>query len=362
MVAICSQLDSNADDFERVRVSVADMSDFCNFDRSKGYSHVKRTIMRLLTRTLQIKHDDGGWYVTHWLQSAKYIPSESVIEYKVDSELKPELLQLKSAYLKTKTLPLMQFNRDYSTRMYFMLRKMVKLREFDYELDFFRDRFQLSKAYGLFSNLKNRILDPAIKEINEKSDINVEHEYIKEGRSYKRVHFVVTMKEKTPEISAPEAAPAHVPETTEIKEKWTEEQQKMYERLTNPKRWNLTERTATKLIEKYDLNYLDENIKYAYNNRKNIDALGGWLITCFKENFAGEERRRQEAAKAAEEREKEKQREAYLIEKNGQIGWDSEDEKTPEISAPEAAERTPEKRTELKEKFAELKSKLGAKK
>ena len=136
-----------------MRVSVADMARFCNFDETKSYSHVKATIMRLLTRTLQIKHEDGSWYVTHWLQSAKYIPSQSVIEYKVDPELKPELLQLKAAYLSTPAAPLIEFKFDYITRFYFLLRKMLKVREFVYDLDFFRDRFQLSASYDHFGHL-----------------------------------------------------------------------------------------------------------------------------------------------------------------------------------------------------------------
>ena len=167
MVAICSQLNRNAKDFERVRVGVADMAEFCKFDTTKGYSHVKNTILRLLTRTVQIRHSDGAWYATHWLQSAKYIPKESVIEYRVDSELKPELLRIQSAYLDTQASPLMEFSRDYSVRLYFILKKMLKIKDFEYELDFFRDRFQLGKGYKLFANLKNRILDPAIVEINE---------------------------------------------------------------------------------------------------------------------------------------------------------------------------------------------------
>ena len=195
MIAICSQLNSNAEEFNKVRVKVKDMADFCHFEPNKAWNHVKATIMRLATRTLQIKNSDGSWYVTHWLQSAKYIPSSGIVEYKIDEELKTELLQLKSAYLATPAEPLMEFSRDYSVRMYFILKKMLKIRDFEKDIDFFRDRFQLGKSYELFANLKNKVIEPALAEINAKSDITVWHEYIKEGRAYKKIHFIVDLKE-----------------------------------------------------------------------------------------------------------------------------------------------------------------------
>ena len=211
MIFICSQLNPNAAEFSKVRVSVADMAAFCKFDETKSYSHVKSTIMRLMSRIVQIKMNDGGWYATHWLQKAKYIPSESVVEYEIDDELKPELLQLRTAYLSTPAAPLMEFRRDYSARLYFILKKMLKVGTFEYEIDFFRERFQLSKSYDIFFNFKNKVLEPAIAEINEKSDIDVEHKYLKKGRSYVSVEFTVTLKKKKKEALPAPPAPEQEP-------------------------------------------------------------------------------------------------------------------------------------------------------
>ena len=193
MIAICSQLNKNADEFETVRVRAKDLADFCRFKGQDAYRKVHSTILKLMTRTLQIQKDDGKWYITHWLQSAEYLEG-GIIEYRIDQKLKPDLLQLKSAYLSTPAEPLMQFKRDYSARLYFLLRRMVKLREYTCDLDFIRDRFQLGETYKQISNLKDRILEPALTEINEISDIEVKHEYIKEGRSYKKIHFFIRLK------------------------------------------------------------------------------------------------------------------------------------------------------------------------
>lgn len=306
MIAICSQLDSsNATEFEKVRVSVADMAKFCRFDESKAYTHVRSTIMRLATRTLQIKHSDGGWYVTHWLQSARYIPSKSVIEYKIDGELKPELLQLKKAYLSTQAAPLMEFNRDYTARLYFILKKMIDVREFDYNLDFFRDRFQLGETYLKISNLKNRILEPAIEEINAKSDIDVSHKYIKEGRTYTKIHFTVspkTPKEKSYEEGAEELGqiplPLEAPKNPKKKKKELDEDQKAV--LKNLVSRGVSAEEAERIVRRYSVARIRRNIALAVKQKDTARNLPGLIITFIKDDTAGQN----EKAKIKLEKEK----------------------------------------------------------
>ncbi len=305
MIAICSQLDKNAADFEKVRINVADMAKFCNFDTTKGYSHVKNTIMRLLTRTLQIKHADGGWYATHWLQSAKYIPSKSVIEYKVDGELKPELLQLKAAYLSTAAAPLMEFRRDYSARMYFILKKMLKIRDFTYDLDFFRDRFQLSKSYNLVSHLKNKVLEPALAEINEKSDINVEHTYIKEGRSYKKIHFIVTLKDNMePPLGTDELPLAPAQKENQLSESLQEVADKLIRR-------GVAADTAEKFARKYGADRINRNLSAAVKQKDSSTNLPGLIVSFIKKDTAGANAKAQAELQEREQKRHADARQAY---------------------------------------------------
>ena len=336
MIAICSQLNPNADDFERVRVGVADMAEFCKMKGKNPYVSVKNTIMRLAGRTLQIKTADGGWLVSHWLQSARYYPSEGIVEYKVDNDLKPELLQLKAAYLSTKALPLMEFRRDYSARLYFILKKMLKVGKFEYELDFFRDRFQLGETYKRFSNLKDRILEPAIAEINEKSDIDVEHKYLKKGRSYVSVEFTVTLKKKKKEaLPAPEnekpkeepdepietqlerdgqtrlfdSPPADEPPAPAVPG-LTEGQQDLIDRLINR---GVSAETAEMLVKKYPPDVVSSNLKHAVQQKDTARNLPGLIINFVENDMAGNQEKAKREAKERQKKKDTERRMAYGI-------------------------------------------------
>ena len=350
MIAVCSQLNKNANEFETVRVRVKDLANFCNFKGESAYNKVHTTILKLMSRTLQIKKDDGKWYITHWLQSAEYLEG-GIVEYCIDQRLKPDLLQLKSAYLTTNAEPLMRFNRDYSARMYFILKKMLKIREFERELDYFRDRFQLGKTYGLFANLKNRIIEPALEEINAISDISVRHKYIKEGRAFTKIHFIVELKTDKKEIAptAPiderakqqlqmtsaenvkptdqghnvglepekdEISPAPViavAETEKIAsaddgenagEKWTPEQQADYDRLL---KYGVWAKTAEKYATMYDHAHIERNIQGCLksNPKGNIRDLGAVIANAIaNDTYKGVEEERRKLAEREQERRK----------------------------------------------------------
>lgn len=297
MMAICSQLDKNAESFTKVKLRAGDVADFCNFKGKDKYNQVHSTILKLMSRTLQIQKENGKWYVTHWLQSADYLDG-GYIEYCIDEKLRPELLQLKAAYLSTPAAPLMEFRRDYSARLYFILKKMLKIKDFDYDLDFFRDRFQLGKTYQQISNLKDRVLEPAIVEINEKSDISVKHEYIKEGRSYKKIHFTVTLKKE--------------PSKEEILEKEYGQQrlieqapdnvQEIVDRLIKR---GVSSRMAKTYAKKYDIDRISRNLALAVKQKDTAKNLPGLIIDFIRNDTAG-----QNAAAKAEIKEREEKREA----------------------------------------------------
>lgn len=311
IMAICSQLSKSANEFETVRVRAGDIADFCNFKGKDKYNQVHTTIVKLMSRTLQIQKDDGRWYVTHWLQSAEYLQG-GYIEYCIDQKLKPELLQLKAAYLETQAAPLMTFKRDYSARLYFILKKMLKIKDFEYDLDFFRDRFQLGKTYQQISNLKNRVLEPALKEINALSDIDVKHKYIKEGRTYTKIHFIVTLKEKEKsyEEKLEIAGQTKLLESasTRATRGLTDEQQEAFDSLVNR---DVGAKKAKELAKKYESKRIKDNIKLALNQKETTKNIAGLIISFIENNTAGLQEIAKKEAKERIERKSLERRQAY---------------------------------------------------
>ena len=191
---------------------------------------------------------------------------------------------------------------------------MLKVREFVYDLDFFRDRFQLSASYNHFAHLRTKVIDPALAEINEKSDISVQHEYIKSGRTYTKIKFAATLKApKALSATATEACPVEEPELETGQTRRFEDPQKAEpqseeetDRLGQLGKYEIAPQAAKRLIEKYGWERIDANLKYAYEHRQRKENMSGWVIDCIKnDRAAGAAEAKKLAKKAADKKQKE---------------------------------------------------------
>jgi hypothetical protein len=96
------------------------------------------------------------------------------------------------------------FSSKYSLALYEMicLRANLRVNQQEFGVEEFRAKLGVEKgAYGLFKNLKLRVLDPAVLEVNGLSDFNVEIDPIREGGMVrgKLVGFRMWWEEKSDE-------------------------------------------------------------------------------------------------------------------------------------------------------------------
>lgn len=306
-----AQIDNNLTDFEKIRISVKSLSKACGFTQKNGYQQLQKIVKKLLGRTIFLQQRNGsGWYGSHWVQSCRYVrlvdgdEDCSYIEYKMDSELCPHFLQLKERFLKSKMQTLVSFNHVYSTRFYMIFKNRVKIGHIRYSFEALCKLLELPKSYNKSAiNLKNKVIKVAVEEINEKSDILVEYTYYKEGgRAHVGVDFTFCNKSKKAVINPISKHPVK-------RRKLTDEEQAMYDRLTNPDRWNISDDVARKRIKKHSIEMLDANIRYAWKYRSGKANLGGWLISCFDGNYAGQEAERKAKHKEEDRRQHEKAQE-----------------------------------------------------
>ena len=183
MMAIISQLDNNADSFEYSRMSVEQLGLFCGFNAKSMYRQIQQATKKLMSRVIVFRLPNGGEYITHWVQSFRYDKENSTVTYHLDKELQPELLQLKQAYVSEKNPKmLMKFNSIYAIRLYMMLKQYLRIGQRKFLPEELIAILQLSEGYkNSFSNLRIRVIEPSLEEINAISDIEVSVEYIKHG-------------------------------------------------------------------------------------------------------------------------------------------------------------------------------------
>lgn len=276
-----------------------------------GVANLRRHIKSAYNGFIELAFDGGGFGLRHIYAKMDYYPKEGLL-IKFDDEMKPYILDiLNQSYTRYALKHVFPLSSEYGWRImellleyqgYLKQGKPYIYRKFTLSEMRFLLNVPDGKYEGRINNFRSRVLDIPIREINEKTMYHVWYEPYKEKG--KVAGFTLYMERKHDDDGA--AVPPE--EVAALDDVPTTDKREILARLMNPDRWNITETAARRLVQKYPLEYLDANIRYAYKYRDKKNNLGGWLMSCIEKDEAGREREREAIKKAEQEHEKEKAR------------------------------------------------------
>ena len=148
-----------------------------------------------------IDDKDGKPVKSRWLQRVKYLDDEAAIEVCFTHDVVNEISRINgieqyfTQYLLQQTA---QLKSAYSVRLYELLVQWKTAKKTPvFELKLFREQLGLGiNEYKIMGNFKLRVLDSAVKEINEKTDLKVSYKQEKNGRKISGFEFNVLVKNK----------------------------------------------------------------------------------------------------------------------------------------------------------------------
>jgi plasmid replication initiation protein len=179
--------------------SIQEFCQVCGIDDESGgnYFTLKNTVKRLADKSVWITLDDGRETVIRWIERPYIDKRNGVIQIKLDNLMKPYLLELKekfTAYSLYFTLPMQS---KYSIRLYELLKSYQNLKKCEFEIDRLK-KLLSAEIYELFGNFKIKVLDVALKEINDYCDISVSYELEKQGKKIRNIKFSIEPKYSLP--------------------------------------------------------------------------------------------------------------------------------------------------------------------
>lgn len=193
------------DDFKTYHFSIQDYCKVCGIDYNNGknYMNIKRSLKALRDKSFWMENEDGSETLMSWINKVRTDKRSGVIEVRLDEDLKPYLLQLKQFFTKYNYLYVMTMKSQYSIRLYEILKSYENIQGIIYEVTELRKLLNLADdILTEWYNFKRIVIEQAIKEINEYTDIQVRYETFKKGRSVFEVAFHVKIKSKTEQIMA----------------------------------------------------------------------------------------------------------------------------------------------------------------
>lgn len=185
-----------------LRIDALRYADAFDTTRQNAYILMKQSEETLFNRRFTYFDREKKPIKSRWLQDVRYLDDEGAIEVCFTRLVVECITRLDGAeqfftqYMLSQTANL---NSVYSVRLYELLIQWKTAGKTPvFELSLFRGQMGLNDdEYKIMGNFKLRVLDLAVKEINEKTDLTVSYTQEKKGRLIHGFKFTVKQKEKT---------------------------------------------------------------------------------------------------------------------------------------------------------------------
>jgi plasmid replication initiation protein len=204
------------------QVSVPAMSELTG--KKYNYKKLRESTQEMGSRCFEVETEHNSRVVFRQLWMFKrvdYIPGSGIIEVEFNEFAVPYLFDLKNNFTSFQLYSALRLTSKHAKRIYAICsqwKDMLSTKKFEVtELKKILGLIDSkgNEEYPLFGMFRKNVLDVAVKQINEHTDLHVGYKLEKQGRAYKKLCFTIKPQSLTvvlPELSSTTQLPSGVSE------------------------------------------------------------------------------------------------------------------------------------------------------
>lgn len=164
---------------------------------------------RLMYRAIDPETGKLGVYKSRWVSKIGYIREAGCVQLMFAPDVIPLFMRLEQKFTKYELKQISSLTSVYAIRLYELLMRWRGTGKYFTPIAELREKLGLlENEYKVMGDFKKRVLNLAVMQINEFTDVTVHYEQKKEGRSITEVHFFFSQK-KMKDVSDPTVLPSY---------------------------------------------------------------------------------------------------------------------------------------------------------
>ena len=187
-------------------VTANTLADITGTSARGNYQELKNAADDLLNTVVTIEDNPNGQRgrpsrtKINLVGACEYFDGEGKVELVFTKQILPYVSNLRKRFTQYQAKYVMPMRSSYGIRLYELcLQWLGDEREF--EVQEFRRMFGLENKYKKLAEIKRRVIQPALDDINKHSDIRVDFGQRKSGRKVTHFQFMITRKAKTKKLT-----------------------------------------------------------------------------------------------------------------------------------------------------------------
>lgn len=213
MMVLISQIDSRHDErFRLQRVRVRDIRDLAQVSQKSIHREAADAAAKLVRQPIEFWSNDKQDYEGYPIfATCKYRSREGIIEARFNDDARPYLLQLSKHFTQYRLRQAIPLSTPYAIRTYEvskMIERPGKKRTRKIPVARFRKMFKLKDKYARHSDMRRRVVNPSVDEVNEKCDVDVECVDVRDGQTPVALKWIVTSRREVEKSSGTNVDPS----------------------------------------------------------------------------------------------------------------------------------------------------------
>jgi len=183
----------------QITARVADLCEFFPMHESSAYRVIKQAILSLGKKPAEFSIGKT-LYLYHWFSGLRYQTDTGEFTFCISPEMEPYLLGLAGNFTQWRLGNVYQFKAASTWKLYENLAQWKNTGRWAVGLDDLRLRLGVAGKYPIWNLFNQRLISPAIEEINALSDLRVEYSQEKRGRRIVGLVFLIDKNIEDPEV------------------------------------------------------------------------------------------------------------------------------------------------------------------
>lgn len=178
---------------------VFSMNDFCHicgitYQSGRNYEAVKKCLKALRDKSFWLTNENGNECLIGWFGSVETSRKNGKVTIRFDVTLEKYIHDLIGSFTQYSLLSCLPLKSAYSFRLYELLKSYAFQHEHTFNIEDLKKQIA-AVQYTRYPDFRRRVIEPAVIEINQFTDIEISYEPIKTGRTVTAICFYISQRD-----------------------------------------------------------------------------------------------------------------------------------------------------------------------
>ena len=176
-----------------------DIRQFCkicgiDYDNGANYAHIKEVLKKLRDNSFWITDENEDEVLLSWIENPKIHKKSGKVGIRISQDMIPYLYDLQEKFTSYELYQILALKSSYSIRLYELLASYEFTKKHTFEINELKGLLQC--PYKDYKDFRRYALEPAVKEINEFTNLQASWEAITKGRKVVAIEFKMKRKKQ----------------------------------------------------------------------------------------------------------------------------------------------------------------------